>query len=415
MRVSFDREHTYVEKTIVSAALEARAMRETFLPYALPLIGEDEITEVVDTLRSGWLSSGPKVKRFEQDFADYTGVAHAVAVSSCTAGLHIALTALGIKPGDEVIVPTMTFCATANVVVHLGARPVLVDVDEHGQISPDAVARAITGRTRAIIPVHYAGQACDLNEVLVLASAHNLDVVEDAAHAAGSEYEGRRIGTHGRVAAFSFYATKNMTTGEGGMLTTQDNDLAARMRQLSLHGMSRSAWNRYAAGGSWFYDVEEPGYKNNMTDMQAAIGIHQLRRLPGFIERRQFIAGRYREAFAGLPMLRLPVERPGRNHTYHIFPVRIDPRLVQLDRSRLITELGKRNIGTSVHFIPLHRHSYYRETFGYHPSQFPVAEKLFAEMLSLPLYPKMSDEDVFDVIHAVKSLLGGDTLLQLCA
>jgi dTDP-4-amino-4,6-dideoxygalactose transaminase len=206
-----------------------------------------------------------------------------------------------------------------------------------------------------------------------------------------------------------------MTTGEGGMLTTQDNELAARMRQLSLHGMSRSAWSRYAAGGSWFYEVEQPGYKNNMTDMQAAIGIHQLRRLPGFIERRQLIAGRYREAFAELPMLRLPVERSGRNHTYHLFPVRLDSEFVPLDRSDFMNELGKCNIGTSVHFIPIHRHKYYRETFGYDPSQFPVAEKLFAGMLSLPLYPKMSDGDVSDVILAVKRLLGGDSRLQLCA
>ena len=389
-------------------------MRETFLPYALPFIGEEEIAEVVDTLRSGWLSSGPKVKQFEQDFAAYTGAAHAVAVSSCTAALHIALTALGIKPGVEVIVPTITFCATANVVVHLGGRPVIVDVDKHCQIDPTEVERAINSRTKAIIPVHFAGQACDLNEILALGLAHGIPVIEDAAHAAGSEYDGKRIGTHGKVSAFSFYATKNMTTGEGGMLTTQDGDLAARMRQLSLHGMSRNAWNRYSAAGSWFYEVLEPGYKDNMTDIQAAIGIHQLRRLDSFIMRRRQIAACYRSAFSGIPGVQLPVELPNRNHTYHLFPIRIDSELIGLDREQFIRQLQKANIGTSVHFIPLHRHSYYQKTFGYQPSQFPMAEQLFEGMFSLPLYPKMTDEDVSDVIRAVQTQLCGVSR-QLCA
>ena len=389
-------------------------MRETFLPYALPFIGEEEIAEVVDTLRSGWLSSGPKVKQFEEDFAAYTGAAHAVAVNSCTAALHIALTALGIKPGDEVIVPTITFCATANVVVHLGGRPVIVDVDKHCQIAPTEVARAINSRTKAIIPVHFAGQACDLNEILALGLAHGIPVIEDAAHAAGSEYDGKRIGTHGKVSAFSFYATKNMTTGEGGMLTTQDGDLAARMRQLSLHGMSRNAWNRYSAAGSWFYDVLEPGYKDNMTDIQAAIGIHQLRRLDSFILRRRQIAACYHSAFSGIPGVQLPVELPNRNHTYHIFPIRIDSELIGLDREQFIRQLQQANIGTSVHFIPLHRHSYYQKTFDYQPSQFPMAEHLFEGMFSLPLYPKMTDEDVSDVIRAVQRQLSGVSR-QLCA
>ncbi len=389
-------------------------MRETFLSYALPFIGEEEISEVVETLRSGWLSSGPKVKQFEQDFATYTGAAHAVAVSSCTAALHIALTAIGIGPGDEVIVPTITFCATANVVVHLGARPVIVDVDEHCQIAVAEVSRAINSRTKAIIPVHFAGQACDLNEILALGLEHGIPVIEDAAHAAGSEYDGKRIGIHGKVSAFSFYATKNMTTGEGGMLTTQDGDLAARMRQLSLHGMSRNAWNRYNAAGSWFYDVLEPGYKDNMTDIQAAIGIHQLRRLDGFILRRRQIAAHYREAFSGVTGIHLPVELPNRSHTYHIFPVRIDAEIIGLDRGQFIRQLQQANIGTSVHFIPLHRHSYYQKTFGYQPSQFPMAEQLFEGMLSLPLYPKMTDEDVSDVIHAVQAQLCGVSC-QLCA
>src|SRR5579885_1257488 len=271
-------------------------MRTTFLPYCLPLIGEEEIAEVVDSIRGGWVTTGPKVKRFEDNFARYVGAKHAIAVSSCTAGLHIALKALDIGPGDDVIVPTLTFCATANVVAHLGATPVLVDVNEHYHLSIEAAARAITCRTRAIVPVHYAGQPCDLEEVGELARRRGIEVVEDAAHAAGAEYHGRKIGTHSRAVAFSFYATKNMTTGEGGMLTTNDDRLAARMRLLSLHGMSRDAWKRYSESGSWYYEVTEPGYKCNMTDIQGALGIHQLRRLDGFIARRREIARRYAPA-----------------------------------------------------------------------------------------------------------------------
>ena len=266
--------------------------RTEYLPYGLPAIGEDEINEVIDSLRGGWLTTGPKVKRFEEDFANYVDARYAVAVSSCTAAIHLSLIALGIGPGDEVIVPTMTFCATANVVVHTGAKPVLVDVDENLQIDPVAVARAISPRTRAIVPVHYAGMACDLDEILRIAEHHGIPVIEDAAHAAGTRYHGRLIGTHGRATAFSFYATKNMTTGEGGMITTNDAVFADHVRRLSLHGMNRDAWKRYGETGSWYYEVTEAGFKCNMTDMQAAIGIHQLRRLEGFNNRRREIAQR---------------------------------------------------------------------------------------------------------------------------
>jgi dTDP-4-amino-4,6-dideoxygalactose transaminase len=380
-------------------------MRNSFLPYCLPLIGEEEISEVADSLRSGWVTTGPKVKRFEQDFAGYVGTKHAVAVSSCTAALHTSLASLGIGPGDEVIVPTLTFCATANVVVHLGATPVIVDVDQNFHVSLDAICRAINPRTKAIVPVHYGGQACSLQEILKLADSHGIPVVEDAAHAVGAEYEERRIGSHGRAVCFSFYAIKNMTTGEGGMITTDDDDLAARIRRLSLHGMSRDAWKRYAEAGSWYYEVLEPGYKHNMTDVQASLGIHQLRRLDGFIQRRQEIAAMYDEAFSDLPEILLPPRLPGRNHTFHLYPIRLQAGLLRLDRSEFIDELRARNIGSSVHFIPLHRHPFYREHYGYHPEQFPVAEEIYRGLLSLPLYPKMTNQDSYDVVAAVREIV----------
>jgi len=387
------------------ATVAGRLARAKHLAYCLPSIGEEEIQEVVDSLRSGWITTGPKVKRFEEDFAQYVGARHGVAVNSCTAALHVALAALGVGPGDEVIVPTLTFCATANVVVHLGAIPVLVDVDGDGQISPEAAACAVTECTKAILPVHYGGQACDLDAILDLARRRGLAVVEDAAHAAGAEYHGRKLGTHGRAVAFSFYATKNLTTGEGGMITTEDGALAAQMRLLALHGMSRDAWKRYTETGSWYYEVLEAGYKDNMTDLQAALGIHQLRRLDGFIRRRQEIAAAYDAALGGLEELELPRRLPGRTHTYHLYPVRLRPGRLRLDRAEFIQELHRLRIGASVHFIPLHRHPFYQRAYGYRPEQFPAAEEIYRGLVSLPLYPAMTGEDVDDVIAAVHEVI----------
>ena len=378
-------------------------MRTEFLPYCLPTLGDEEVAEVADSIRSGWITTGPKVKRFEADFAAYVDAEHAIAVSSCTAALHLTLAALDIGPGDEVIVPTLTFCSTANVVVHLGARPVLADVTEDGQVSVESVRRAITSRTRAIIPVHYGGQACHLREILALADQKGVAVVEDAAHAAGTTYEGRRIGRAGRASCFSFYATKNMTTGEGGMITTGDAALAQRIRLLSLHGMSRDAWKRYTQAGAWWYDVLAPGYKANMSDLAAAIGIHQLRRLDGFIARRREIAAQYREGLADLPGVRLPTDCPRRPHTYHLFAIRLTNQ--EDSRDELIRVLRNHNIGASVHFIPLHRHRFYSHAFGYRPDQFPGAERFFNGVVSLPLYPKMVDPDVEDVIEAVRAFI----------
>lgn len=351
------------------------------------------------------MTTGPKVKRFEKEFAHYMGVKHAIAVNSCTAALQTSLAALGVGPGDEVIVPTLTFCATANVVAHLGATPVIVDVTTDMQICPDAVRRAITPRTKAIIPVHYGGQACNLDDILDLANANSLSVVEDAAHAIGSEYKGRKIGTHGHAVAFSFYATKNMTTGEGGMIATDDDDLAARMRMLSLHGMSRDAWKRYTETGSWYYDVVEPGYKNNMTDLQAALGIHQLAKLDGFIRRRQQIARTYNLAFAGLRELILPQELPDRNHVYHLYAIRLRVRRLSINRAGFIQLLHEARIGAGVHFIPLHRHPAYAQFGDVNPMNFPVAESIYEGLVSLPLYPGMTDDDVNDVIAATTHII----------
>jgi dTDP-4-amino-4,6-dideoxygalactose transaminase len=377
--------------------------RSEYLPYCLPMISQEEIEEVIDSLRSGWITTGPKVKRFEEAFAVYVGAKHAVALSSCTAALHLALTVIGVGPGDEVIVPTLTFCSTGNVVVHLGAKPVLVDVNERMQICLEAVRRVISPRTRAIIPVHYAGQACDLDEIIELAGSYGIPVLEDAAHAAGSDYKGRKIGTHGLAAAFSFYATKNMTTGEGGMLTTNNDAIASKARLLALHGMSRDAWKRYAQAGSWYYEICEAGYKYNMTDLQAAIGIHQLRQLDAFNARRYECAQRYSAAFQDLPFI-LPSERPDRNHTYHLYAIQLQQNALSIDRAHFIKELAERNIGASVHFIPLHRHPLYQNRYGYSSADFPVAESIYRGLISLPLYPKMSDEDTDDVIHAVREI-----------
>jgi len=394
--------------------------RATFLPFAMPSIGEEEIAEVVDSLRSGWITAGPKVKRFETDFAAYVDAAQAIAVNSCTAAIHIALTALDVGPGDEVIVPTLTFCATANVVTHLGARPVLVDVGEDFNVRPEAVAAAVTGRTKAIVLVHYGGQPCDMDTMRVIAARHGLPLVEDAAHAVGAEYRGRKIGCDAQpigptanrggaaqITCFSFYAIKNLTTGEGGMITCGDEQLADRMRRLSLHGMSRDAWKRYAGSGSWLYEVLEAGYKDNMTDIQAAMGIHQLRKLDGFIERRARYAQMYNEAFdtQRVPEVETPLLRPGRKHAWHLYVLRLRTERLRSDRAQFIEQLRAQNIGASVHFIPVHLHPFYQQRFGYRPGDFPCAESLYERIVSLPLYPGMTEQDVNDVIDSVRAVI----------
>jgi dTDP-4-amino-4,6-dideoxygalactose transaminase len=366
-------------------------------------LGQEEIDEVVDCLRNNWLTTGPKVEIFEKDFAAFVGAKHAVAVNSCTAALTVALAALGVGPGDEVIVPTLTFCATANVVEHRGARPVVVDIADDLQIDTKSIKKSISLNTRAIIPVHYGGLACDLNPILELARHNNLCVIEDAAHAVGADYDGRKIGSHDSLTAFSFYPSKNITTGEGGMLTTNDDRLASKIRLLSRSGIHRPTG--IDSCGAWNYEVLEAGYKSNMMDLQAAIGIHQLRRLPGFIYRRRQIAERYKNAFADLPELSLPTDLSDRQHTYYLYTVRLVPGITRLDRRSFMAQLNQAGIQTSVHFVPLHRHPFYRSKYGYSAEQFPIAEKVCDQIVSLPLYPSLSDHDLAYVITRVREVV----------
>jgi len=377
------------------------AKRSAFLPFSPPLIGEEEIREVVDTLRSSWITTGPKTKRFESEFATYVEAPGALALNSCTAALHTALVTLGIGPGDEVITTPLTFAASVNVIEHVGAQPVLVDVEPDTlNIDPGEVEAAITLRTRVILPVHYAGHPVNLDPLRALADRHRLALVEDAAHAVSARYKGRLIGSGANPAAFSFYATKNLTTAEGGMLTG-DPDFLARARVVSLHGMSRDAWKRYDKGGSWFYEVLLPGFKYNMTDIQAALGVCQLRKLEQFQHRRREVVSQYNRAFADEPALELPVTRPEVEHAWHLYVLRLRPEALTIDRDRFIQELAERNIGSSVHFIPIHLHPYYRDKYGFTPNTFPVAYDSYTRMLSLPLSAGLSDRDAGDVIEAV--------------
>jgi len=383
----------------------ARRRRASFLPFAPPLVGQEEIDEVVDTLRSDWITTGPKTRRFETEFAAYVAAPGALALNSCTAGLHTALVTLGIGPGDEVITTPMTFAASVNVIEHTGARPVLVDVvPDTLNLDPQGLEAAVTARTKAVLPVHYAGHPADLDAIHDVARARGLAVIEDAAHALPARYKGRLIGSGPNPVAFSFYATKNLTTGEGGMLTGEPA-LLDRARVVSLHGMSRDAWGRYDQGGSWHYDILLPGFKYNMTDIQAALGLRQLEKLAGFQRRRRHVVARYAAGFADLDALELPVERPEVEHAWHLYVLRLVPGTLRIDRDRFIAELAARHIGTSVHFIPIHLHPYYRDRYGYAPQSFPVAWSNYGRLLSLPLNPRLTDDDVTDVIEAVRDVV----------
>jgi len=381
--------------------MSIRAFRKDFLSFSPPLIGEEEITEVVDTLRSKWITTGPKTKRFEEEFTKYLGSLDALALNSCTAALHTALIALGVGPGDEVITTTMTFSASVNVIEHVGAKPVLVDVEPDTlNIDPAKVEAAITPATKVILPVHYAGHPIDLDYVQKLSEPKGITVLEDAAHALSATYKGRKIGSGNNLVAFSFYATKNLTTAEGGMLCGAP-ELLERARIVSLHGMSRDAWKRYDQMGSWYYEVILPGFKYNMTDIQAAIGLWQLRKLDGYQARRSIIAEAYHQAFSGVDGLEIPVARPDVEHAWHLYVLRLRPEALRIKRDQFIDELKDCNIGTSVHFIPIHLHPYYRDKYRYKPGDFPVAYSNYERMFSLPLNPGMSDEDMYDVIEAV--------------
>jgi dTDP-4-amino-4,6-dideoxygalactose transaminase len=377
----------------------------SFLPFHRASIDEEEIQAVVEVLRSGWLTTGPRVRAFETAFADFTGAQNAVAVSSCTAALHLALAAIGLNEGDEVILPTMTFASTGEVILYFKARPVLVDCKRGSfHADPDQIARSITSRTRAIIPVHYGGYARDMDAILEIARQHGLKVIEDAAHALPSRYRGATIGTLGDITCFSFYATKTVTTGEGGMITTGNPDYADRIRMLSLHGASRDAWKRYTSEGSWRYDVNEMGYKYNLTDIQAALGLMQLSKCEAMRARRAAVAERYDRALAELDAFDVVAVPGDVQHAWYLYVLLVNSHALRIDRSRVIEELKSRGIGTSVHFIPLHLHPLYQNHLGYRTGDFPHAEERFDRAISLPIYPGMTEDDSDRVIDALRDI-----------
>ena len=377
-----------------------------FIPFHLPDIGEEEIHAVVETLRSGWLTTGIKTKQFEKEFADWVGATHAVALNSCTAALHLALEAVGVTEGDEVIVPTMTFAATAEVVHYCRALPILVDCKSNTfNIDVEAIEQAISPKTKAIIPVHFAGQPCEMDRILDLAQSRNINVIEDAAHALPAKYRGKMVGTLGDITCFSFYATKTMTTGEGGMATTENSEWAERMSILSLHGISRDAVNRYTPEGSWYYEICYPGYKYNLTDIAAALGIPQLHKCDRFGRIRQRYATLYNEGFKEIPEITVPHVAEDVEHAWHLYVIQLDLERLRIGRNEMIDLLKKQGIGTSVHFIPLHLHPYYRHNDGYALENFPVANQVFKRIISLPIYPKMTEAEVQRVIEVVTRLI----------
>ena len=373
------------------------------IPYALPLIGEAEIAQVTEALRSGWITTGPKTTEFERRFAGYVGASHGLGVNSCTAALHLALLGAGVGPGDEVVTTPLTFCATVNTILHVGARPVLADVDPQTLcLSPERVIERLTSRTKAILPVHYAGCPADMDAFTRIAADRGLEVIEDAAHAIGTQSRGRPVGSIGDFTCFSFYATKNLTTGEGGMLTTENTEASDRLRKMALHGMSRDAWKRYTNAGSWQYEVEAAGFKYNMTDIAAGMGLAQLDRFDAMQEVRARYVERYNQAFAEAGF-ELPAdsELPGDRHSWHLYVLRLDPLQLTIERGQFIDELKAAGIGTSVHFIPIHLHSFYQRELEVRPGDFPVTERAYSRMVSLPLYPRMSEDDVDYVIERV--------------
>jgi dTDP-4-amino-4,6-dideoxygalactose transaminase len=381
-------------------------VRDNFLVFGSPLIGDQEIAEVVDSLRSGWVGTGPKVHRLEAMLADYVGVPHCRCLSSCTAALILALQVLGVGPGDEVLVPAMTFVASANAVEHAGATPVLVDsVPGTGLVDLDLAEAAITPRTRAIMPVHLAGRPVDMDRLGALAQRHDLVVIEDAAHAIGAEWRGTRIGAFGNLTAYSFYVTKNITTIEGGAIVTTDPEVAAEVERLALHGLSMGAWQRFSDQGFRHYEVVRPGFKYNMTDVQAALGVHQLPQLDSWIDRRAHLWARYDELLADLPLETPPPAEPDTRHARHLYQVLVEPGS-PLSRDDLLDGLTARKIGVGVHYRGVHLHPYYRDKYDLAPADLPVASAISEQTASLPLAPNVTDADQDDVVQALQELLG---------
>jgi dTDP-4-amino-4,6-dideoxygalactose transaminase len=388
------------------ASQGGRPVRDTFLPLASPWIGEREMALVQETLESGWITTGPRSHALGERIAALAGARHGLAVNSATGALHLALAALGVGRGHEVITSVYTFAACVNVMEHVGATPVLVDIEPDTLcLDPRAVERAIGPRTRAVMPVDYGGHPCDYDALLPLCRERGLPIVQDAAHALGATWRGRPMGSFSTVTAFSFYATKNLTTGEGGAAVTNDDALAERMALLSLHGMNRDAWKRYGDTGSWYYEVSAPGYKYNMSDVLAAIGLGQLERFETFQRRRAEIAARYAAGLADVPEVRTPAPRAEVVHAWHLYPVALELERLTVDRARFLRELRGENIGTSVHFIPIHLHPHFRATLAYREGEFPVAEDAYRRAVSLPMFPRMSDRDVDDVVAAVRKVI----------
>jgi len=384
----------------------------THLKFALPETGEDEIREVIESLKSGWITTGPKASRFEDDFAGFSKSKFAMAVNSATSGLHLALEAIGIGKEHKVITTPYTFTASAEVIRYLGADPVFVDIDENTyNIDPHLVEQALDkgqkNRIKAILPVHFGGQACDMDQITEIASRYGLKIIEDAAHALPCTYKGKKIGTIGYITVFSFYATKTMTTGEGGMVTTNDENIAKRIKIMRLHGINTDVWDRYTSNKpKWYYEVVEPGFKYNMPDILAAIGIAQLKKVNQFHKRREWIAKTYTESFCDLPLKTPYVARPDDTHAWHLYVITLELEKIRITRDEFIEKMAKQGIGTSVHFIPLHLHPYWRDRYRFKPDDFPKALDCFQRSVSLPIYSKMSDDDVDRVITAVKDILG---------
>jgi dTDP-4-amino-4,6-dideoxygalactose transaminase len=381
-------------------------IRKDFLVFGSPRIEQPEIDEVVASLKSGWLGTGPKVARFEEDFKNYKGAPYAAAVNSCTAALHLSMLVAGLRPGDEVITTAMTFCATVNAIIHARATPVLADIDSATMnIDPEQIKAKITSKTRAILPVHFAGRACDMDAIMDIAKRHSLKVIEDCAHAIETEYHGRKTGTFGDFGCFSFYVTKNIVTGEGGMVLTRSGEDAVRIKTLGLHGMSKDAWKRFSDEGYKHYFVMECGFKYNMMDLQAAIGIHQLKRIESYWQRRQQIWQRYNEAFVNLPIAVPAESEPDTRHAYHLYTILIDEKKCGISRDAFLNAMTARNIGVGVHYLSIPEHPYYQEAFGWRPEDYPNAMRISRQTVSLPLSAKLTDEDVKDVIQSLKSVL----------
>ena len=378
-------------------------MSTNFIPFHKPFITDDEENEVIDSIRSGWWTTGPKALKFENEFKNYIGSKYSLAANSWTGSAHLALEAMGLKENDEVILPALTFTASAEIVCYFNAKPVIVDVQpDTFNIEPEQIEKAISKNTKVIIPVHYGGQPCDMDVILDLAKKNNLKILEDAAHSLPATYKNRKIGTIGDVTCFSFYATKTLATGEGGMICTDNEEIAQRCSIMRLHGISKDAWNRYSKEGSWYYEVVSPGYKYNFTDIQAALGLAQLRKVDELCAKRKSIAQKYDEGFRDNSLIKLYKIKSDRESSYHLYPILLDIDNLKISRSDFILKLKELGIGTSVHFIPLYRHPYYRDTFKLEPKNYPVSEYIYERVITLPIWPGMTDSEIEKVVSAVK-------------